>query len=141
MQPNGKSSAGSHFDADRQTTLPRNSRVDLMDDWERSELLHMIDYAKSARYLHEPLYQLVDRGPVWDGDVISKSARDQLLAVGACAKIYHKSEDGFNAATYFGGYLLSVFDWLFGSMRPSTVGALNGDYDAETVESPEATNS
>lgn len=115
-----KNYAGRHFPADRQTTLPRNARIDLMDDWERSELLHMIDYAKVNRGLHEPLYQLAERGPVFDGDVISKSARDCLLDIGACSKVWVKGEDGFNAATYFGGYLLRVFDWLYGPLGKAT---------------------
>lgn len=128
-----KNSAGKHFAKDRQTELPRNVRIDLMDDWERSELLHMIDFAKRNRNLHEPLFQLCERGPVWDGDLISKSARDQLLDVGACSKAIIKGEDGFQVATYFGGYLLKVFDWAYGSMRASTISALDGDYDAETA--------
>ena len=115
-QQTDRNSAGRHFAKDRETKLPRNARVDLMDDWERSELLHMIDVAKQWRVLHESLYQLCSRGPVWDGDVISKSCRDTLLDLGACAKVLVKGEDGFNAATYFGSYLLSVFDWLYGPM-------------------------
>lgn len=123
-----KNWAGHHFEMTRETTFPRsNTRVDLMDDWERSELLHMIDYAKTHRRLHDPLFQLVSRGPVWDGDVISKSARDELLDVGACAKIYVKGESGMNAATYFGGYLLHVFDWLHGSIDSTS---------SDTPESP-----
>lgn len=105
------------FDSDRETTLPMNARVDLMDNSERIELLHMIDFAKTRRDLHEPLYQLVKRGPCWDGDVISKTSRDELLSIGACSKVYVKGEDGFNAGTYFGGYLLKVYDWLYGEMK------------------------
>jgi hypothetical protein len=97
-----------------------NERVDLMDDEERVELLHMIDFSRNSRSLHEPLYQLCSRGPVFDGDVISKSARDALLTIGACAKVLVKGEDGFNAATYFGNYLLKVFDWLYGSLASPT---------------------
>lgn len=108
-----------HFAIDRQTTFPGNARIDLMEDYERSELLHMIDFAKQQRRLHEALFQLVKRGPVWDGDVISKSDRDALLDVGACAKVYNLGRDGFNAATYFGGSLLHVYDWLYGSLAAS----------------------
>lgn len=105
------------FADDRNTTFPGNARIDLMDNSERSNLLHMIDFAKQRRDLHEPLYQLCMRGPVWDGDVISKSARDDLLDIGACAKVWVAGEDGFNAGTYFGGYLLKVFDWLHGPLN------------------------
>lgn len=117
MKKQDRNSAGSHFDDERQTSYPHsNTRIDLMDDWERSELLHMIDYAKINPHLHESLFQLSKNGPCWDGDVISKSCRDELLDIGACSKVLVKGEQGFNACTYFGSYLLSVFDWLHGSL-------------------------
>ena len=108
------------FPTDRQTSFPGNARLDLMDREEQVELLHMLDLAKTRRDLHEPLYQLCTRGPVWDGDVISKSHRDELIALGACAKVLVKGEDGFNAATYFGSYLLKAFDWMHGPLGART---------------------
>lgn len=105
-----------HFAKDRQTTIPLNERIDLLDDHERVELIHMIDYAVINQRIHEQLYQLHSRGPVWDGDVISKSERSELLDIGACAKVCVKGEDGFNACTYFGRSLLRIFDWLYGPM-------------------------
>jgi len=105
-----------HFAKDRQTTIPLNERIDLLDDEERAELIHMIDYAKINRDLHEQLYQLHSRGPCWDGDVISKVDRDMLLRIGACAKVCVKGEQGFNACTYFGRELLRIFDWLHGPL-------------------------
>ena len=105
------------FPADRTTTIPLNERPDLDDKEELIELIHMIDFAKRHRTLHEQLYQLHAKGPVWDGDVISKSERSDLLRIGACAKVCVKGEDGFNACTYFGRSLLRVYDWLYGTFQ------------------------
>ncbi len=41
-------------------------------------------------------------GPLYDGDVPSKSARDTLIKDDFIAKIVVKGEDGFNACTYKG---------------------------------------
>lgn len=41
-------------------------------------------------------------GPLDDGDVPSKSARDDLLEEGMIAKVVVKGEEGFNACTYRG---------------------------------------
>ncbi len=103
-----------NFAADRQTSIPMNERIDLLDADERAELIHMIDFAHRRRSLHEQLYQLHSRGPVWDGDVVSKSDRTELLDIGACAKVCVKGEDGFNACTYSGRALLRIYDWLYG---------------------------
>lgn len=105
------------FERDRETSIPLNARIDLMDKNEIAELVHTIDFAKRFRRLHEALYQLHSHGPVWDGDVISKSERDELLFIGACEKVCVKGEDGFNACTYAGRSLLSIYDWLYGSME------------------------
>ena len=48
------------------------------------------------------------RGPLEDGDVPSKSARDSLLDKGFVAKVIVKGEDGYNACTYKGRLVLSV---------------------------------
>lgn len=54
------------------------------------------------KQLREPLEQL-RQGPVWDGDLISKSARDALFGLGLAYRCWVKGEDGYNAATDFGG--------------------------------------
>lgn len=105
------------FDDDRETTIPLNERPDLHDKGQLVRLVHMIDYARNNKYLHEQLYQLHSRGPVWDGDVISKSYRDELLSLGACVKVCVKGEDGYNACTYAGRSLLHIFNWLHGEMK------------------------
>lgn len=41
-------------------------------------------------------------GPLWDGDVPSKSGRDSLVRAGFLAKVVVKGESGYNACTYKG---------------------------------------
>lgn len=103
-----------NFEATRETSIPMNERVDLMTETEMTDLIHCIDFAKYNAHLHEQLYGLHINGPVWDGDVISKSYRDELLEIGACSKVSVKGEQGYNACTYFGRYLLHIYDWLYG---------------------------
>lgn len=105
-----------NFAHDRQTTIPMHERPDLLDCKGALDLIHMIDFAKNNKRLHEALYQLHAKGPVWDGDIISKSERDSLLDIGACAKVCVKGEQGFNACTYEGRMLLRIYDWLYGSL-------------------------
>jgi len=50
--------------------------------------------------LHEQLGQLLN-GPVYDGDVISKSLRDDLFFFGLAIRVCHKGEQGYTGATYF----------------------------------------
>ena len=50
--------------------------------------------------LHGQLRQLVN-GPVWDGDVISKSDRGELFELGLAIRVCHKGEQGYTGATYF----------------------------------------
>ena len=50
----------------------------------------------------DTLIALVERGPLWDGDVPSKSGRDSLLAQGLAVRVVVKGEDGWQAATYAG---------------------------------------
>ena len=118
-----------HFKEERQTSIPLYERVDLLDANERDELIHMIDFAKRHFALHEQLFQLHRNGPVEDGSVISKSHRDALLDVGACAKVCVRGDQGYNACTYFGSRLLRIYDWLHGpqtkaASAPATIRAV-----------------
>lgn len=45
-------------------------------------------------------------GPLWDGDVPSKSGRDELLRLKLAAKIIVKNEEGYQACTYRGHRVL-----------------------------------
>lgn len=51
----------------------------------------------------DTLIALVERGPLWDGDVPSKSARDDLLEWGYASKAIVNGEHGYQVATYSGG--------------------------------------
>jgi hypothetical protein len=44
------------------------------------------------------------KGPLFDGDIPSKIARDKLIEKGFIAKVVVKGEDGFNACTQKGFY-------------------------------------
>lgn len=46
------------------------------------------------------LRQLVNEGPVFDGDILSKSARDDLIDYGLAVRCCVKGEQGYAAATY-----------------------------------------
>lgn len=46
-----------------------------------------------------------ESGPLWDGDVPSKSARDTLTVDGFMQRVVVKGEEGFNACTYLGARL------------------------------------
>lgn len=48
----------------------------------------------------EQLMQLLFHGPIWDGDIISKAARDDLFAWGLAARCCFRGEQGHTAATY-----------------------------------------
>lgn len=50
----------------------------------------------------DTLVALVECGPLWDGDVPSKSARDSLIVKGLAIKVVVQGEDGWQAATYTG---------------------------------------
>jgi hypothetical protein len=50
----------------------------------------------------EVLRQLVTRGPVYDGNVASKAARDDLLQMGIASRACVNGEQGYTVATYRG---------------------------------------
>ena len=49
--------------------------------------------------LHEQLNQLIN-GPVWDGDVLCKSHRDELFAYGLAIRVCDEGRQGYTGATY-----------------------------------------
>lgn len=53
----------------------------------------------------DTLIALVERGPLWDGDVPSKRGRDILIMRGLAAKVINNGEDGYQAATYYGAQI------------------------------------
>jgi hypothetical protein len=50
----------------------------------------------------DTLVALVEVGPLWDGDVPSKTGRDGLLRKGLAVRVVVKGADGWQAATYAG---------------------------------------
>lgn len=80
----------------------------------RDELIRAIEMADTAANssgaLIDTLRALHDRGPLWDGDVPSKSGRDALLLDGYVAKVLVNGEQGFNACTYKGAALLRAIE-------------------------------
>lgn len=48
----------------------------------------------------EQLKQLLFQGPVWDGCIISKSDRNQLMRYGLATRCCFMGEQGYTAATY-----------------------------------------
>ena len=48
----------------------------------------------------EQLKQLLYQGPVWDGNVVSKTACDQLMRWGLATQCCFLGEQGYTAATY-----------------------------------------
>lgn len=59
----------------------------------------------------DTLSALVEKGPLEDGDVPSKTERNQLIKDGLAVRILVKGEDGNTAATYFGR---DVYKYIFG---------------------------
>ena len=56
----------------------------------------------------EALDQLLFKGPVWDGDVISKEARDALLSWGLAVRCCVKGEQGYTAASYRAYHIFKI---------------------------------
>jgi len=50
----------------------------------------------------DTLIALVEQGPLWDGDLPSKTGRDCLIERGLAVRVVVKGEDGWQAATYAG---------------------------------------
>lgn len=50
----------------------------------------------------DTLVALIEQGPLFDGDVPSKSARNNLIEKGLAIKCPIKGEDGYQVATYVG---------------------------------------
>jgi len=48
----------------------------------------------------EVLRQLLFQGPVWDGNIISKSDRDDLIDFGLAVRCCFRGEQGYTAANY-----------------------------------------
>lgn len=61
---------------------------------------------KSGHY--EQLLQLVKNGPIYDGDVISKSRRNDLIRWKLAVRCCFKGEQGYTAASYYGWTVINT---------------------------------
>lgn len=50
----------------------------------------------------DTLVALIEGGPLWDGDVPSKTGRDELIQQGLAVRVVVRLQDGWTAATYKG---------------------------------------
>jgi hypothetical protein len=53
-------------------------------------------------FCFDTLCALIERGPVWDGNIPSKSGRNALIERGYAVRIINNGEEGFTAATPMG---------------------------------------
>ena len=68
----------------------------------RRQRLGERDRRRRGAGMKDTLIALVERGPLWDGDVPSKIERDELLDKGLAVRVVVRGEDGWQAATYQG---------------------------------------
>lgn len=65
---------------------------------------------KVPKVVLETLCKIVENGPVADGDMPSIEARGHLILWGICVRVLVKGEQGFTAATYDAGHLLTAVE-------------------------------
>lgn len=87
---------------------------------ERKTNLQLIETAMQTNNL-DTLHSLFKSGPLFDGDLPSKSERDWLLENGYCEKVIVKGEDGYNACTHKGAWLKRCVDSLYMRFKQSEV--------------------
>lgn len=75
----------------------------------------------------ESLAQLVKHGPVWDGDVVSKHTRDELLQLRIASRAIVKGKEGYTVANYIGG---RVHNPWWAQVRPGEDTLLTTDLKA-----------
>jgi hypothetical protein len=61
-----------------------------------------MEISKMTGAMIDTLIALVERGPLEDGDVPSKSGRNDLIDAGLAVRVVVNGEDGYTAATYAG---------------------------------------
>jgi len=66
------------------------------DGWELSAFILAVILTSSQR---EVLKQILHT-PTWDGDIVSKCARDDLIDMGLATRCCYRGEQGYTAATY-----------------------------------------
>lgn len=72
-------------------------------DKEIIDAIKLIELAELARAnAFDTIVGLFKNGPLYDGDVPSKTERDWLVQNGLASKVIYKGEDGYQALTYKG---------------------------------------
>jgi len=66
----------------------------------------------------ETLRGIHDKGPTWDGDVLSKSCRDTLVSKGLVVKMLVRGAEGHQACTYYGREVLDAIGAEFSERKP-----------------------
>ena len=67
---------------------------------EAVKFIHQVQNMTSAE--RDVIVASFENGPLYDGDVPSKTGRDSLLDCGFVSKVVVKGEEGYNACTYLG---------------------------------------
>ena len=88
--------------------------IDIIEAAKKCSGSGYFDYAavvarRLPKYLHEQLKQLIN-GPIHDGDVISKSTRDDLFTFNLAIRVCHKGKQGYTGATYFAYSVMKIID-------------------------------
>ena len=88
-----------------------NVSVELSSGAELKQACKLIMFAQEINAGEKDTIQAVFRnGPLFDGDMPSKSARDDLVNSGFMAKVVMRGEEGFNACTYKGAELYRLVE-------------------------------
>lgn len=96
-------------------------KIDLCSKQEIAENLALIDIVTGlSSAAIDTLHAAFKAGPLYDGDVPSKSGRDELLSHGLVGKTITKGEWGFNACTYRGAWAIKVLDAINGTQPKSS---------------------
>lgn len=79
--------------------------IELSSDKEIKEACKLIIEVQELRGAEiDCIYAAFKNGPLFDGDVPSKSGRDELISKGFMVKVVVKGKDGFNALTHKGAW-------------------------------------
>jgi hypothetical protein len=83
----------------------------LMSKNELKEALELIGIAVTmSGAARDTLLQLRDKGPIWDGDLISKAGRTELIDNGGAVQCVVKGQQGYQACTYQGWVLAKLIE-------------------------------
>lgn len=96
-------------------TLEHVAQINHFDLTDQDDLLAATDVLAKAKQafdynLMDTFNAIVNRGPLYDGDVPSKSERNTLLELGLIDKVIVKGEDGFQACNYLGFAVWKVLE-------------------------------